>query len=89
MKFLVTLIICLLLVSCAPDNPGYPPLWVKSLETMPRENGYRNAGIYGMNDNVYAQFCDSHGNQKWFSYNKETHTWKQTRYETHGCKQDS
>tara|TARA_Y100000782_G_scaffold99084_1_gene113149 strand:- start:240 stop:509 length:270 start_codon:yes stop_codon:yes gene_type:complete len=89
MKFLVTLIICLLLVSCAPDNAGYPPLWVKSLETMPRENGYRNAGIYGMNDNVYAQFCDSHGNQKWFSYNKETHTWKQTRYETHGCKQDS
>ena len=89
MKFLVTLIICLLLVSCAPDNAGYPPLWVKSLETMPRENGYRNAGIYGTNDNVYAQFCDSHGNQKWFSYNKETHTWKQTRYETHGCKQDS
>ena len=89
MKFLVTLIICLLLVSCAPDNAGYPPLWVKSLETIPRENGYRNAGIYGMNDNVYAQFCDSHGNQKWFSYNKETHTWKQTRYETHGCKQDS
>ncbi len=89
MKFLVTLIICLLLVSCAPDKAGYPPLWVKSLETIPRENGYRNAGIYGMNDNVYAQFCDSHGNQKWFSYNKETHTWKQTRYETHGCKQDS
>jgi hypothetical protein len=88
MRILVILILCLLLVSCAPDN-SESPLWVKSLETMPREKGYRNAGIYGMNDNVYAQFCDTHGNQKWFSYNKETHTWKQTRYETHGCKQDS
>ena len=89
MRILATLIICLLLFSCAPDNAGYPPLWVKSLETIPQEEGYYQAGIYSMNDNVYAQFCDSHGNQKWFSYNKETHTWKQTRYETHGCKQDS
>jgi len=82
--FVIILLICLLF-GCAPDNAGYPPLWVKSLETLPRQDGFRNAGMFGINDNVYAQFCDSHGNQKWFSYNKETHSWKQTKYETHGC----
>jgi hypothetical protein len=88
MRILATLIICLLLFSCAPDN-AESPLWVKSLETIPQEEGYHQAGIYGMNDNVYAQFCDSHGNQKWFKYNKETHSWKQTRYQTGGCTWES
>ena len=75
----------LLLSGCAAAIEGYPPLWVKSLETLPTQEGYRNAGIFGMEGNVYAQFCDPHGNQKWFSYNKETYTWKQIKYETHGC----
>jgi len=88
-KSLFLIISILLLSGCATDIEEYPPLWVKSLETLPRQEGYRNAGMFGMEDNVYAQFCDSHGNQKWFSYNKETHTWKQTKYETYGCRENN
>ena len=92
-KILIIILTSSFLISCAADEfttrLNLTPKWVKSLETLPRQDGFRNAGMFGINDNVYAQFCDSHGNQKWFSYNKETHIWKQTRYETYGCKQDS
>ena len=88
-QIILTVVTIMLISSCAADIDEYPPLWVKSLETLPRQEGYRNAGMFGMEGNVYAQFCDSHGNVKWLTYNKETHTWKQTKYETHGCKENN
>jgi len=41
--------------------------------------------VFTINGKLYVQNCDSGGNQIWMRYNKETHTWRQSRYNTLGC----
>ena len=84
-KSLFLIISILLLFGCAADIEGYPPLWVKSLETLPQVEGFRRAGVFTINGKLYVQNCDSEGNQIWMRYNKKTHTWRQSRYNTLGC----
>ena len=84
-KNLFLIISILLLFGCATDIEEYPPLWVKSLETLPQVEGFRRAGVFTINGKLYVQNCDSEGNQIWMRYNKKTHTWRQSRYNTLGC----
>ena len=84
-KNLFLIISILLLFGCAIDIEEYPPLWVKSLETLPQVEGFRRAGVFTINGKLYVQNCDSEGNQIWMRYNKKTHTWRQSRYNTLGC----
>ena len=71
------------LVSCAPDPR--PPLWIRSLETLPPVAGFSRAGVFTINKKVYVQFCDPEGNQIWMRYNEKTLTWRQSRYNSLGC----
>ena len=71
------------LVSCASDPR--PPLWIRSLETLPPVTGFSRAGVFTINKKVYVQFCDPQGNQIWMRYNEKTHTWRQSRYNSLGC----
>ena len=80
---LISLIICLL-VSCAPDF-SRPPLWIRSLETLPPVKGFSRAGVFTINKKVYVQFCDPGGNQIWLRYNENKNTWRQSRYNSLGC----
>ncbi len=43
------------------------------------------SGVFTINGKLYVQNCDSGGNQIWMRYNEETHTWRQSRYNTFGC----
>ena len=72
-----------ILMACAPDPR--PPLWIRSLETLPPVAGFSRAGVFTINKKVYVQYCDSEGNQIWMRYNEKTHTWRQSRYNTLGC----
>ena len=71
------------LVSCAPDPR--PPLWIRSLETLPPVAGFSRAGVFTINKKVYVQFCDPEGNQIWMRYNEDKRTWRQSRYNSLGC----
>ena len=84
-KSLFLIISILLLFGCATDIEEYPPLWVKSLETLPQVEGFRRAGVFTINGKLYVQNCDSEGNQIWMRYNKKTHMWRQSRFNTLGC----
>ena len=44
------------------------------------------AGIFTLNDTFIAQFCDSHGNQRWMKYDNETQKWSGVGFVTHGCR---
>ena len=72
------------LVSCAAD-PEPSSWWIKSLETLPRVEGFSRAGVFTINKKVYVQFCDPEGNQIWMRYNEKTLTWRQSRYNSLGC----
>lgn len=80
-----------LLVSCAAEEDefaarlNHTPEWVKSLETLPKVEGFRQAGIFDLDDTFIAQFCDSHGNQRFLKYDNETHKWSGVSYVTGGC----
>ena len=85
-----TRIICLfvglmcILMACAPDPR--PPLWLRSLETLPQQvKGFSRAGLFTINKKIYVQFCDPGGNQIWMRYNEKKHTWRQSRYNSLGC----
>ena len=84
-----TRIICLfvglmcILMACAPDPR--PPLWIRSLETLPPVAGFSRAGVFTINKKVYVQYCDSEGNQIWMRYNEKTLAWRQSRYNSLGC----
>ena len=84
-----TRIICLfvglmcILMACAPDPR--PPLWLRSLETLPQVEGFSRAGLFTINKKIYVQFCDPGGNQIWLRYNEGKHTWRQSRYNSQGC----
>ena len=80
---LISLIICLL-VSCAPEL-SRPPLWIRSLETLPPVEGFSRAGLFTINEKIYVQYCDPDGNQIWMRYNEGKHTWRQSRYNSQGC----
>ena len=71
------------LVSCAPETR--PPLWLRSLETLPQVEGFSRAGLFTINEKIYVQFCDPGGNQIWMRYNEKKHTWRQSRYNSQGC----
>ena len=71
------------LVSCAPETR--PPLWIRSIETLPPVAGFSRAGVFTINKKVYVQFCDPEGNQIWMRYNEKTLAWRQSRYNSLGC----
>jgi hypothetical protein len=81
-QMILAVIIIVLLTSCAPPKES---LWAYSLETLPKVEGYMQSGVFTINGKLYVQNCDSGGNQIWMRYNEETHTWRQSRYNTFGC----
>ena len=84
-KIIVILLLWyLFLVSCAPEL-SRPPLWIRSLETLPPVKGFSRAGVFTINKKIYVQYCDPEGNQIWMRYNEKTHTWRQSRYNSFGC----
>ena len=87
MKYIV-LILIFLLCGCAPPfEEAYPPKWVIASQFLPREKlqGLRGAGFFEIKNTIYSHYCDSHGNMIRMKYNEDGHTWKQIKYETHGC----
>ena len=87
MKYIV-LILIFLLCGCAPPfEEAYPPKWVIASQYLPKEKlqGLRSAGFFEIGDSIYPHHCDSHGNMIRMKYNEDGHTWKQIKYETHGC----
>ena len=70
-------------MACAPDPR--PPLWLRSLETLPQVEGFNRAGVFTINKKIYVQYCDPGGNQIWMRYNEKKHTWRQSRYNSLGC----
>ena len=82
------LILIFLLCGCAPPfEEAYPPKWVIASQYLPREKlqGLRGAGFFEIKDTIYSHYCDSHVNMIRMKYNEDGHTWKQIKYETHGC----
>ena len=73
----------MIVIGCAPDPR--PPLWLRSLETLPQVESFSRAGLFTINKKIYVQFCDPGGNQIWMRYNEKKHTWRQSRYNTLGC----
>ena len=87
-KSLFLIISILLLSGCAPVfEEEYPPKWVIASQYLPREKlqGLRGAGFFEIKNTIYSHYCDSHGNMIRMKYNEDGHTWKQIKYETHGC----
>ena len=82
-QIILTVCILVLLTSCAPDPRS--PLWLTAIETLPQVEGFSRAGLFTINDKIYVQFCDPHGNQKWLRYNEGKHTWRESRYNSQGC----
>jgi len=81
-QMILAVIIIILLTSCAPPRES---LWIYSLETLPKVEGYMQSGVFTINGKLYVQNCDSTGNQIWMRYNEETHSWRQSRYNSFGC----
>ena len=82
-QIILTVATILLIASCAADTRS--PLWLTAIETLPPVEGFSRAGLFTINDKIYVQFCDPHGNQKWLRYNEDKHTWRESRYNTLGC----
>ena len=82
---IIFILICLMMIviGCAPDPS--PPLWMRSLETLPPVEGFSRAGVFTINKKVYVQFCDPERNQIWMRYNEKTLAWRQSRYNSLGC----
>ena len=83
MRFILVILLILLLSGCAAEQQ--PTLWIRSLETLPQVKGFSRAGVFTINGKIYVQNCDPEGNQIWMRYNEETHTWRQSRYNSLGC----
>ena len=86
----IVIIFLLLLFGCTSGTEIVPKTkehskWPELIDKLPRTKNYYNAGLYTMNDNYYAQFCDLHGNSQWFKFDLETDSWKQSKYITGGC----
>ena len=80
---ILTVVIIVFLTSCAPDPS--PPLWIRSLETLPQVEGFRKAGVFTINKRIYVQYCDPKGNQIWMRYDEYSNKWRQTRLNSGGC----
>ena len=87
MKYIVLILIFLLCACAPPFEEAYPPKWVIASQFLPREKlqGLRGAGFFEIKNTIYSHYCDSHGNMIRMKYNEDGHTWKQIKYETHGC----
>ena len=87
MKYIVLILIILLCGCAPPTEEAYPPKWVIASQFLPREKlqGLRGAGFFEIKNTIYSHYCDSHGNMIRMKYNEDGHTWKQIKYETHGC----
>ena len=81
-QIILTVCIIVLMTSCAPPRES---LWIYSLETLPKVEGYMQSGVFTINGKLYVQNCDSVGNQMWQRYNEKTQKWRQSRYNTLGC----
>ena len=77
------ILVFFILASCAPN----PPRWVQNLEIPSKMEGFILAGVYSMNDNIYAQYCDNAGNKLWMKYSEESKIWESSKYETGGCEE--
>ena len=82
-QIILTIVTILIISSCASDPR--PPLWLRAIEPLPPVEGFSRAGLFTINDKIYVQFCDPHGNQKWLRYNEDTHSWRESRYNSQGC----
>ena len=87
MKYIVLILIFLLCACAPPFEEAYTPKWVIASQFLPREKlqGLRGAGFFEIKNTIYSHYCDSHGNMIRMKYNEDGHTWKQIKYETHGC----
>ena len=83
-QIILTVCIIVLLTSCAPPETR-SPLWIRSMETLPKVEGFIQSGVFTINGKIYVQNCDAGGNQIWLRYNEETHAWRQSRYNSLGC----
>ena len=83
-QMILTVVIIVLLTSCAPPETR-PPLWLTAIETLPPVEGFSRAGLFTINKKIYVQFCDPGGNQIWLRYNEDKNTWRQSRYNSQGC----
>ena len=83
-QMILAVIIIVLLTSCAPDF-SRPPLWIRSLETLPQVEGFSKAGVFTINKKIYVQYCDPKGNQIWMRYDEYSLKWRQSRYNSLGC----
>ena len=61
--------------------------WIVASQYLPKEKlqGLQHAGFFTLKDGIYSHHCDGHGNMTRMKYNEENNTWKQIKYETHGC----
>ena len=78
------ILLIFLFLGCAPEQTR-TPLWLLAIETLPPVEGFSRAGLFTINDKIYVQFCDPHGNQKWLRYNEDKHTWRESRYNSQVC----
>ena len=65
--------------------------WIVASQFLPREKlqGLQHAGFFEIGDSIYSHHCDRHGNMIRMKYNGENNTWKQIKYETHGCRESN
>ena len=85
---LLLLTIIFVLLGCAPPTEeAYPPKWVVASIYLPREKiqGLRPAGFFEIKNTIYSHHCDNAGNMIRLKFDEENRIWKQVRYETHGC----
>ena len=79
-QIILTITTLLLLASCAVP----PDEWHK-VRPAPQTDGLINAGYFTIDNNVYSQHCDSHGNQIWMKWSEDNKLWKKVKYNTLGC----
>ena len=87
MKYIVIILIFVLCGCAPPTEEPYPPKWVVASIYLPREKlqGLRPAGFFEIKDTIYSHHCDNAGNMIRLKYDEKNQSWKQIKYETHGC----
>ena len=75
-----------LLILCAIilfSSCGVPPEdWHNVKPTLPSTH----AGTFTIDNKLYSQHCDPHGNQIWKKWDENIQQWKKVKYNTLGCK---
>ena len=85
MKYIVIILIFVLCGCAPPFEEAYPPKWVIASSYLPRIEGFYRAGFFELGDSIYSHHCDNAGNMIRLKFDEENRIWKQVRYETHGC----